>query len=211
MDKYLNKLIDRMVIKERVASSEQSIRFLAFREAEKSDDVKYLPQLKSYIEMHKQKNKKNHRNAAYFIIGNILIKNPTLEYINYLLDCVLIETDKYIIYSILDRLAEVKISEEINMDPIIQCTKSEKWLIRHSAIKALRLSNTDLARQTAIDFLKTEDITKNQYDIIDAIDVLGYIGNISDISFIKPLLAEKVRDVRNAAKYTIEKIEKRGI
>ncbi len=211
MDGYLNELIERMVIKEKVSASEQSVSFAAYREAEKLDDVKFLPQLKAFVETHRQKNKKNYRNAAYFIMGKILIKNPVLEYVNFLLDCSLTETDKYIISSILNRMADIKISEEINIKPIIECTKSDKWLIRHSAIGALKLSKTDLARQTAIDFLKPGDMKRNQYDILYAVAALGHIGKNSDIPIIKPLLTAKVKDIRDTAKYTIIEIEKRGI
>lgn len=212
MDEYLQELIERMLRNDDSSmSSKESVSFSAYREAEKLTNKDYLSQLKVFIENNPQKNKRTFRDKAYFIMGKLLINNPDINYIEFLIHRLLIETDKYIISSVLDRLADISFLEEINIEPIVQYTKNEKWLIRNSAIRALQSSNSKMARQTAIGFLKSEDIKRDRYEITYANATLSRIGRIEDIVFIQPLTEVRLLDIRDSAKFAIEAIEKRGL
>jgi hypothetical protein len=149
MDKYLEELIEKMSRKEDVLSSEESVRYLAYCEAADLSNSDFLPQLITFVENNSHSNRK--RAAAYYIIGKILISNPISEFINFLLERLNVETDDTIIASILDRLADIRFPEEINVDPIIQCTESEILQIRQSANRTMRAYNSKYAYRTELD------------------------------------------------------------
>ncbi len=70
MDKYLTSLIDRILNKSDrnmvPFDSSKTISRQALREAEKIDDVNYIPPLISLID---NENNKDKRNSAYFILS----------------------------------------------------------------------------------------------------------------------------------------------
>ena len=101
-DKLYN-LISRMNIKEKATSSEESVSWNAYREAEQISDETVYPVLMKIIE----ENPKNKavRNAAYIIIGYALRNIFNDEACIFLIQKLGKETDKKVIESILDCLA----------------------------------------------------------------------------------------------------------
>ena len=140
MEKYLINLIDRMLDdsdQNMVAGFESSktISWKATREAEKLTEEKYVEQLIEFIEIEKNKKK---RDKAYFVLYKIAKNIDNLKATKFLIYRIEKEIDKYILMSMLDGIAELNKSEETDLTNIIKATENEKWQIRHSAIGALK-------------------------------------------------------------------------
>lgn len=209
MDTELLNLIERMSVPEQHVNSDISISFKAHREAEKLNGIGLLPQLKEYILTHQSPKEKEKRNHAYFILGKLLQKIDQPEYTQFLINQLEVETDKYILSSMLDRLHDINKPDSLDIEPIIHCTKSEKWLIRHSAIRALSLSESPKARITALSFLESNDLKKDKYEICYAISALSTIGTSEDIPVLERLTGVRYQDIKIASQNVITKIKKK--
>ena len=210
MEKHLVNLIERMCTKDNLASgynSDNSASWNAYRDAEKLTDEKYIPQLMEYISVEK---KKEFRRAAYFILGKLLAKTVDSTAIQFYVNRILLETDKYILSAMLGGLQDVKKDSSIDISPIIQCISSDKWLVRQAAIKALEKTNHEIARETIQAIVQLEDHKKNKYDISYAISVLATIGTIEDVALLKPLITSRIRDIKEGAKFAVYMLENDG-
>lgn len=204
---YIYNLISRMTIREEVTSSEKSIRWHAYREAEKISDENVYPILAKIIEEN-HKNKET-RSAAYTIIGYSLRKNFNKEACELLISKLGEETDKNVVSGILDRLACICIPEDIDMCLVIKCSQNDKWLIRHSAISALGSSATQANRDALLFYINQEDEKKYKYEITYANGALGQIGLKSDIPYLEKHIKSRKRDIRETAQYAIDRINER--
>jgi len=210
LDKYLIELIKRTNDDTWVSNSDESISFQACREAEALCTKEYIPQLIEFIKLHNKKNEKKQRNGAYFILGKLLIKIRDDESLQFLINQVQIETNKYIIGSILDRISDIKKPESIDIEPIIKSTNDEKWLIRHSAINALKKCEGRKAHDAILEILdRYQDMKKYKYEITYANSVLSDIGVKEDIIVLEKMLSVKIRDIRESAQYAINIIKNR--
>lgn len=209
MDKYLTDLIDRMndtsdQKMEHGYKSSETVSWKALREAEKIDNIDFVPQLIDFID--KEKNKKN-RDRAYFILGHLAKNTTDRSATQYLIHRVDQEIDKYIIGSLLDRIADLEKPKGTDLTPIIKATKNNKWLIRHSAIQALENSNDQVAENTLIEILnKSEDPS----DLTYSNSTLNKIGTAKAIPNLERHLSSRKRDVKISAKLAIEEIRKRN-
>jgi HEAT repeat protein len=208
MDKYLIDLIERMSdtsdqTKEKGYESSQTISWKALREAEKINNIDFISDLIIFIDKEKNKIKRGH---AYFVLGHIA-KNTNNEIaLNYLIQRVEKETDKYIISTLLDMIANIKKPIGTDLQPLIKMTKNEKWLIRHTAIRSLNYSLDILAENILIEIIeKSEDV----FDIVYSNATLNKIGTLSAIPYLEKHLKSKKRDIKHSAKYAIEEIKKR--
>ena len=160
---YLLQLIERMNTKEEVCSSDESVSVQAYREAEKSGklkDERVYPVLKKMILEHNRKKDKQFRREAYFIWGNLLQYIPQKEYIQFYLEQMEKDTDKYMVSAMLERIAEMEkidMPKDLNIDVAIKLSKNEKWQIRHSAIRALRTFDMEESRQALRDYIGQTD------------------------------------------------------
>ncbi len=208
MDKYLHDLIDRIgddtqEVVDGVYDSSTTISWKALREAEKVNDEGLVPQLIKFISEEKDKKK---RGSAYFLLGHIAKNTENLSAVNFLIERVGFETDKYIISSLLDRIANIKKPNGIDLQPLIKATKSEKWLIRHSAIQSLNNSEDALAESTLIEII---DSSIDPFDLTYANATLNRIGTPRAIPYLEKHLKSRKRDVKDTARYAIEEIVKR--
>ncbi len=205
----LYDLIGRMTIKEHVSSSEESVSWKAYREAEQISDENVYPILFKIIEENPKD--KSLRRAAYIVIGyslkNIFNKEACIFLIHKLGE----ETDKYILESILDGLARIYIPEDIDMSLVIKCSQNDKWQIRHSAINALGSSATKKNREALIFYINQEDEKKYDYEITYANASLGKIGLKEDIPFLEKHIKSRKRDIRESALFAICRINERGL
>ncbi len=207
----LSDLIDRMCCKENSSNSDDSISYKAYREAEKLSDVSLLPFLKETILLNQNNNSKDKklRNSVYFIIGKIIKNSFDESACKFLVERLDVETDKYILSGILDLFVEVNIPSNIDIDPIIRCSESDKWLIRHSAIQALGSSNTEKSKEAIYYYLNQEDEKKYSYEITYANASLGKIGTDDDIPILKKHLTSRKHDIKDSAAFAIKRIENR--
>ena len=190
-------------IREAGYRSSETVSWKALREAEKVENIDFIPQLISFGDNEKDKKK---RDKAYFLLGHIAKNTGDLKALNYLISRVHKETDKYIVSSLLDRIADIKKPTGTDLQPLIQAVKSEKWLIRHSAIRSLNDSSDRTAEAALIEIL---DSSEDPYDLTYANSTLSSIGTLSAIAYLEKHLKSRKRDVKDTAKYAIEAIKKR--
>jgi HEAT repeat protein len=208
MDNYLINLIDRMLDKsdqnkEAGYDSSKTISWKALREAENVENTAYIPQLITFIDNEKDKKK---RDSSYFLLGHIAKNTSDLKALEYLIYRIQKETDKYIISSLLDRIAAIKKPIGTDLQPLIQATKSDKWLIRHSAIQSLKNALDSVAETVLIEILNDSD---DSYDLVYTNATINSIGTLRAIPFLEKHLKSRKRDVKDSAKYAIEEIKKR--
>ncbi|MCG3168007.1 MAG: hypothetical protein POELPBGB_03807 [Bacteroidia bacterium] len=209
MDSYLIDIIERMLdTSDQITGpgydSSKTISWKALREAEKVDNPDYVPQLIVFIDKEKDKKK---RDRAYFLLGHIAKKTNDTTALNYLIQRVDKETDKYIISSLLDRIANIKKPVGTNLKPLIAATKNDKWLIRHSAIQSLNNSSDSDAETTLIEILNSSE---DPYNLTYSNATLNKIGTLKAIPHLEKHLQSRKRDVKDSAKFAIEEILKRN-
>ena len=205
----LYDLIARMTIKEQLTSSEESVSWNAYREAERISDETVYPILKKIIEEN-HKNKAV-RKAAYVIIGYSLRNIFNKEACIFLIQKLDEETDRQGVESILEGLSRIHIPEDIDMSLVIKCSQNDKWLIRHSALNALGSSSTHANREALLFFINQEDEKKYEYEIIYANASLGKIGLKEDIPFLEKHIKSRKRDIRASALFAIDRIKEREV
>jgi len=215
MDKTLIDILSRMQdpTEQKPNTRKQTPSWYAHRDAEKLDNVNFISQLEDYILNEKNK---NHRRDGYFILGKILLnissKRKLLikhkNSIQFLINQLEIETDKYILSSILDRLSDIPILSDLNIKPIISNLTNKLWLIRHSAICSLTKSEHNFVEDEIIKIIKNS--TDNN-DITYANSVLNHIGTIKSMEYLEPLTKSRIRDIKISASFAIESIKKRNM
>ena len=206
----LKNLIKRMCNED--DCSEESISWQAYREAEKLSNKSFLPLLYNIIIENQKRTKhdKTIRKSVYFIIYCILKNSFDEDGCIFLVERLNVETDKYIISDILGSLVWIDIPWNIDIEPIIHLSKSDKWLIRHSAIQALGSSATVKSKEALYFYLNQSDEKKYEYEIIYANCSLGKIGKLEDIPVLEQRLSSRNADIRDSALYAIDSIKERS-
>ena len=209
MDNYLIDIIQRMLetsdqIMIAGFDSSITISWKALREVEKIKTEDFIPQLILFIDNEKNKKK---RDKAYFLLGHIAKNISNTTALNYLIQRVDKEVDKYMIASLIDRIADLNKPMKTDLQPLIQATKSDKWLIRHSAIQSLDNSLDPDAETALTEILDNSD---DPYNLTYANTTLYKIGTIKAIPHLEKHLKSRKRDVKNTAKCAIDEIIKRS-
>ena len=91
-------------------------------------------------------------------------------YCQFLVDCLRRETDRYVLAAILDGIGRIRLSPEVNVEAIIECSQNPKWLVRHSAIHALRSSDTEVSREAVRYWVRQEDEKKYKYELVEIVE-----------------------------------------
>lgn len=208
-EEYIMDLLSRMTVKEEIKNSKDSIRWKAYREAEKINDAAVYPILIKIVKENQQVKKKDLRDAVYFIIGVALRNVFDREACIFLIGQLENETNKYINSSILDRISEINIPKDVDISLILVCSKNDKWQIRQSALRALGSCETNESRKALLYYINQDDDTKYRYEITYANASLGKIGIMEDIPFLEKHVKSRKMDVRDSAKYAIESIKNR--
>lgn len=191
------------------AKGSAEISWKAHRTAEKLNDPSLLPMLCLLIQDNDKSKQKELRKNIYFLMGSLLRKNMNVEYCQYLINRLEIETDKYVLSSMLDQISKLQIPSEINMYYVIECTRSDQWLVRHNAINALHASDSEPCREAARYWIKQMDEKKYKYEIIYANACLSKIGVLEDIELLDLHTHSRIRDIKDSALFAIEAIKSR--
>ena len=139
---------------------------------------------------------------------SLLEKAMIPQYCQFVIDMLEKETDKYVLESMLSCIGrKLKIPAEVDITPLIECTKSDKWLIRHSAISALRASNTEACREAVRSWVRQTDEKAYKYEIIYAISSLSIIGDMNDIELLEQHIHSRIRDIKDSALFAINYIQ----
>ena len=206
----LYMLLEEMTPGSNMLSSSDDPAWFAHRKAEQLEDSSLLLMLREIVEEHNKKSEKELRRNAYFVMAKLLVKIENPEYCQFLIESLGRETDRYVLSAMLDSIGWLRLPQEVNIDAIVKCSQDSKWLVRHSAINALRASDTEVSRDAVRHWVRQEDEKKYKYELIYAHAALGAIGTESDIALLEKHVNSRIRDVRDTADYAIENIRRRA-
>lgn len=205
----LYRLLEEMTPSGGLTDSAEDPSWFAHRKAEKLEDGQLFALLRELIGEHRKKEDRELRRNAYFVMTRLLRRKMDPEYCQFLVDCLATEENRYVIDAMLTGIGWLKIPEAVRIQPIIDCSRSDKRLIRHSAIYALRAADTEDSREAVRYWVRQEDEKKFKYELIYAQAALGQIGEEADIGLLERHTASRIRDVRDSAKYAAEAIRNR--
>lgn len=197
-------LIARMTRKEpRCLNSEDSVSWHAYREAEQLVDSSLVDELAEYVQ---RESSKERRGAAYFILGKLGQKIRGSDCAAILVSHVKSETNKYVLSNLLNALGGVCKPRELDLRPIFQLLQDERWSVRHSAITALRRTDSPEVEDHVLQLL---EMTSDPFDMIYCHATLNEIGTAKSLPFIEKNLKSRKRDVKMSAQLAIEAINTR--
>lgn len=202
-------LLNRMCTTENVKSSAESISWQAHREAERIADPSVFPILHQIITERNGVRDKKLRRAAYFVLGKVLKNVFDEEYLSFFIKQLRVESDKQLISAILDRLCDIDIPPALDIGPIIAHAKSQNKQVRRSAICALGSSSAPESIEALKYYLLQTDEKEYGYEIIYANAALGKVGCASDIYYLQRHVDSRKSDIRESARFAIEKIKTR--
>ena len=203
---YLLDLINRMNTKDDARTSDLSVSWQAHREAEAISDPSAFPWLYGIVEANPGKKAGDVRDNAYFIIGKLLKNSFDREACEFLIQRLEVEDNKYVLSRMLDRITELTLPTEMDITPIVACSKSEKWLVRHSALCALGALATKQSREALAFYLEQDDEKQYRDEMIYANASLGRIGCAEDIPLIEKHLHSRSPAIRDSARFALERI-----
>lgn len=219
MDKVeLLELITRINTKdEHFTVSSETTSWKALREAETLNDPDLFSQLREIITEHegKAKEKREVRRAAYFVYGRLMERVFSPAEAPFFLDRLTVETDKYVLSSMLDRIHDWRIRKgivltpQLDISPIIELTRDERWLVRHSAIYVLIACPGEASRQALAFYLKQEDEKAYKYEMYYANIAMQAIGEAEDIFLLERFFKSRSSTLKNTAEYAIQRIRER--
>lgn len=217
MQSYLEDLIRRMGVDEQdemkggtIRDSSETTSWKAYREAEALTDPAYLPLLKDWIVGHGAKKYRNDRRNAYVIMGLLLEKEPVEEYIQFYIQQLTVEDNKYVLSYMLDWFwlsHDIRIPDTVSIRPILDHAFHKQWLVRYSAISALASADREESREMLRYYITQTDEKKYRDEIIYANAALGKIGTVEDIPILEQHIKSRIRDIRISADYAIKRIQ----
>ena len=220
MDK--NELLDLIARintrEEQFTVSSETTSWKALREAETLTDPELFPLLQEIIEEHegKRKEMREIRSAAYFIFGRLMQASFDQDACAFFLQRLSVETDKYILSSMLDRVydwwkpAGKSIPASLDIFPILTLTKNAQRHVRHGAIRALAACPRKESRDALTYYLTQEDEKTYKYEIYYANIAMQGIGEPEDIPLLERSLKSRRRDIKITAQYAIQFIRERN-
>ena len=192
--------MDRMTREEPLMDSANSVSWHAHREAEQLSDRSMVDELGDYVATERDKKK---RDAAYFMIGKLGLKCRSVDCARILIGSLHREKDKYILSAMLDRIADIEKPREVDLSPVFPFLKDSRWLVRHSAIGAVKNSDSPEAEAEIIAVLNS---ATDPYDLTYCNSTLGTIGSMDAIPHIEKNFSSRKRDVKHSAQSAVHAI-----
>lgn len=168
-----------------------------------------FPYLREFIEQRTKQTDTKVRENAYSVFAKLLLENFEPEHCQFLIDRTRIETNKYVLHTILSGISRLQLPAGIDITAIIMCSNHDEWMVRHSAIMALGRSNTDISRAAVRYWVMQEDEKQHKFELIYANAALGYIGDPGDIALLEHHIHSRIPDVKDSAIYAINNIKQR--
>lgn len=218
MDKAaLLALIGRINTREeRFTDSRETTSWKALREAETLSNPALFPLLREIVTENegKSKEKRQTRSAAYFIYGRLMERVFSPAEAPFFLERLTVETDKYVLSSILDRVSDwgrkgFLLPREMDFSPVLALTVDERRPVRHDALRALSACPGEASRRACTFYLEQEDEKTYQYEIYYANIALQSIGEPADIPLLERFLKSRRPDLKLTAQYAIQYIRER--
>lgn len=169
-----------------------------------SANIDLAEELMEYLSIEKDK---ANRKAAYSIIEGLIKNTNDSKLLQFYINQTLVETDKYLISSMLSTLIYINKDLTIDITPILKHVESDKGIIRGSAIKSLENTPHKEAKEKLREVLQWEDHKKHKYDILDAMFSIFPAYEAEDLEYFRPLLSSPSRDIKRGAKFAVEIIE----
>jgi HEAT repeat protein len=204
MQSYLQDLVSRMTVQERVMNSEESISWHAHREAESLQEIAALEELNTFLRAGPPKAE---RSAAYFMLGALGNNLKESKCASTLISHIPSERDKHALASLLDSLAKVPAGPDTDLEPVYGLLRDRRWLVRHGAIRALRIST---APETEDRLLAVLVASSDPHDKIYCHAVLNLIGTLKSVPALQAGLESSKRDVKLSAKAAMQEITLRA-
>lgn len=205
----LYKILEEMTPSANLVNSIDDPSWHAHRRAERLNEAHIFLLLREFFTERTGKEGTEIRRNAYFVLGKLLLKKPDPEYCQFFVNCLKKEKDKYVLAAMLAGIAELQLPPEIEIEAIVENSRNDRWLIRHSAINALKASNTEFSREAVRYWVGQMDEKKYKYELIYANAALGEIGKTEDIELLERHIHSRVRDVKDSAVYAIKNIQRR--
>jgi len=199
----LENLLARMCVAEPGVNSADSVSWRAYRQAETLSDFDAVEELVTHLSSTPNKEQ---RQAAYFIIGKIGLNTKRPECAQVLIQRIPLETDKHVLATLLDALAGTPKQPPIDLSPIYGLLRDSRWLVRHSAIGALKHTSIPDAETKILELLAE---TADPLDMAYCNATLNSIGSERALPALEHGLKSRKRDVKISAKFAIEAIQKR--
>ena len=165
--------------------------------------------LREYIEQRTKQTDQKVRENAYSVFAKLLLRTYVPEHCQYLVDRLKVETNKYVLHTILSGISRLQSAEGIDVSAIVECSKYNEWLVRQTAIMALGKSDTDASREAVRYWVEQKDEKQHKFEIIYANASLGYIGEPSDTTLLEQHIRSRIPDVKDSAIYAINNINQR--
>jgi HEAT repeat protein len=153
-----------------------------------------------------KKRSKDERKAAYFVLGKVGKNIGSTECSHVLLQYVLSEKNKYALSTALDMIADLPLKESEDITPISSLLLNDRWIVRYSAIRALRSAPSPESESNLIALLKC---TQDDYDKVYCHSALSVIGTERSLPVIQSSVSSRKKDVKESAAYAIENIQRR--
>ena len=203
------KLLDEMTSPDRVIDLLHAPNWRFWQKPQKIDEGQLFYILREYIETRTKKEDTHIRENTYLVLGKLLLRAMEPEHCQFFIDRLAEENDKYVLHSMLGCISRLRIPPEVNISELAACSRSDQWLVRHSAIQALGASDSEASREAVRYWVRHTDEKKFKFELIYANAVLGYIGVAEDIMLLENHIHSRIRDVRDTAAYAVENIRKR--
>jgi soluble cytochrome b562 len=211
LNNFLTDILNRMLDKsdqEMVSGydSSKTISWKALREAETLTDTDFIDNIIENVII--EKNKKR-RNYMYFIVGRICENKSYQKGLEFLIDQIDKETDKYIISGILDRISDLEKPAKTNLSKIFEAINHKTWQVKYSAINALKNTNNPEVEKRMIELIESQPLEKS-YVTSYAINVLYNCGSVKCISTLEKQLTNKSRNIKDQAKNTLQLLKQKS-
>jgi hypothetical protein len=208
LNTYLNDLLNQMLDQSDQNTvpydSSKTISWKALREAETLTDTDFIDNIIENISS--EKNKKR-RDYMYFIVGRICENKPYQKGLEFLIDQIDKENDKYIISAILDRIMDLEKPATTNLSKIFEALNHKTWQVKYSAINALKNTHNPEVEKKMIAIM--ENTTEGKYEIIYPMSVLYNCGSVNCIPFIEKQIQNKSRNIKNQAIETVKQLKEK--
>jgi HEAT repeat protein len=116
--------------------------------------------------------------------------------------------NKYELAALLGKLANMPKPANTDLSPIFRLLSDDRWLVRHSAIQALKHTDSPEVETRLLSLLQT---TSDPFDLIYSHSVLNHVGTSKSVPALQNSLNSKKRDVKFSAQAAITAIESRGM
>lgn len=182
--------------KEGYYTNEGSPSWIATRKAEQLTDTGMIPFLNNLLEKSMDSET---RGNIYFILGKIGENTGDERVVTILLKRLKVETNKYMLETILEQIADQK--EVLDYSPIMKFIDDKRTAVRYRAIQTLYKCKHPVVEDALI---KVIDESQDQYDLYYASGSLSDIGTIKSIPHLIRLLERAKGDAKCVTLYALE-------